>query len=154
FWDVATRQQQARPPLPHAGLVSLVAFRSDGQLLTFNGTDYSVRVWDKSDSPLGTALPHLTWLQNALFSPDRRSIATVDNTGIVRVGGAAPAAPTFVNLFQGVLSYGPDGRVVVGRTADGKLQVSQIVMHRPLLPLGRPIDTQGPVSHIQVSRDG
>jgi WD40 repeat protein/tetratricopeptide (TPR) repeat protein len=112
-WDTAGSQASGLL-LPHAGLVTHLAFSPDGGRVLTAGADEVVRVWDAvTGAPLTPQLAHQGTVSKAAFSPDGRQVLTVTGRTVrtwpltAASAGAWVLRPT-VSVTQ--LWLAPDGR--------------------------------------------
>ncbi len=89
--------------------ISDVVFSPDGKLLVTASRDGTARVWDPKTGRLLRTLDSQAPLLGSAFSPDGRTIATMDTNGIDE---------TSTPLVPGVLSS-PWGEQPGGPSADG-----------------------------------
>jgi WD40 repeat protein len=108
--------------------VTSVAFGSSGQqqLLVLGFRDSTVRLWDTQTRECVAVLEgHTSWVNNVVFSPDGRLLASASSDCTVRLWDVVerqPASPTHVleghtNTVWSV-SFSPDGRQLASSSLD------------------------------------
>jgi WD40 repeat protein len=155
LWDVPSRTQIGDPLNGHEGLVESVAF-VDGDEIVSGGNEHTMRLWNGTvGKPTSAALsqPTARALTGVAISRDGHRIATVGVDGVVRVwnadtGRLVNEKPESSSPLSRVV-FDPSGQVVVSSGIDGKVRFWQISADAV-----RTIDAGGPVSAMDVNRDG
>ncbi|MEV8530892.1 hypothetical protein [Streptomyces sp. NPDC051211] len=172
------------PPLPGyektAGTVKAVKFSPDGRILATGSypgrmvapiTDPGLRLWDVSDrarpAALGQALEGAGFVDRLTFSADGRTLAAgntsrTDKNTILPWDISDPRRPKAIPLtLTGEtgpvkrFAFSPDGRTLVGGTAEGTLRVWDASDLKQLKALGQPVTgLTGGVETLAFSRDG
>ncbi|WP_367648434.1 helix-turn-helix domain-containing protein [Streptomyces sp. CNQ-509] len=119
----------------HSKAVIATAFSRDGRTLTTAGTDGAVRKWDTRTGRLRNALPGDTSAGDEYhpveLSPDGRTMATEDTTGVEKVTvqlrdtSTGRLRGTLPELTAGVgpLAFSPDGRTLATGRMDHGVQL-------------------------------
>ena len=104
-----------------------VAYSHSGDLLAYYGDDQLINLWDNRSSLVRHLPGHDTPLNQILFSPDDKSLATLGNDGLVRVwsidGHKALLSWSDHSVGINWLRYSPDGHYLFGGGADGRIRV-------------------------------
>jgi WD40 repeat protein len=97
-WEVADGQELFALR-GHVGIVSCLAFNSNGSQLVSGSFDQTVKVWDTLDSQECLTLAgHAGWVQDARFRPDGGRIVSASRDGTIRIWD--PAARRVVRSIQ------------------------------------------------------
>jgi eukaryotic-like serine/threonine-protein kinase len=132
-WAVEEGPLPARV-FPHDNPVRTVAISPDGQLIAAGTTgDHAgtVRLWNKAQGTLLREMPHDVGVAVVLFSPDGRSLVTADcwisAPSSVRLWDCASGEQKVAPLRHGkcahALAFTPDGRLLVGGSYDGNVDI-------------------------------
>jgi WD40 repeat protein len=99
-----------------APVVDSIDLDRSGKFLALGGDDHGIRLWDVEQKKFVRTFPpqHQDWVRGVAFSPDRTYLATVCQSGLVRLWDAQNG--TLVRSFT---SAGPGARQVVFHP-DGK----------------------------------
>ena len=118
-----------------------VAFRPDGKAVAMAGIDHMVRLWDPATGdPIGSPMPHQDFVSDAAFSPDSKTLITVDyDQKAARMWDAATGKPIGLPLtYQGGITgvaYSPDGKTLI--TVDDDRRVARLWDTAAGKPIGR-----------------
>src|SRR5205814_473368 len=94
--------QNVLPPLKHEGVVSHVAFSSNGKYLVSASTAGTARVWDLEQGGIPTiVLTHAKWVTTASFSPDNQRLVTGSFDKTARIWDVHTGAPVGPILQHG-----------------------------------------------------
>jgi WD40 repeat protein/serine/threonine protein kinase len=117
LWDVPAGKEIAA--LPHAALVSVLAFRPDGRQIAVGSEDGSVRLWEpQTDRPTIDLALHPSPVVAVAYSPDGRRLLSLDRESSYRLSDAAMGK-------QLALLGDPQARCVAARfTADSRRLVA------------------------------
>jgi WD40 repeat protein len=129
IWQAATGTVTAIM-IGHQNTVTSVDFNPAGGALVSASTDGTARVWGAGGGEAGRILSvlagHEAPVVSALFAPDGRSVLTGGDDGTARLWdpGSEPELTLLARSRQPLVDVGEtkDGRSVVVRFADGKLQ--------------------------------
>jgi WD40 repeat protein len=120
-WDVDRDTTQTF--LGHTGVISHIAFSSDGRaLISCGNEDHTVRMWRRSDATRQILRGEPGLILNAAFSSDGKRLATASSGGIARVwdvsSGRSEKIERHDDLVQDV-SFSPDDRWLASASWDG-----------------------------------
>jgi WD40 repeat protein len=154
-WDARIRPQ-AFARLEHQGLVTAVAFSSDGMRVVTASDDGTARVWDATTGqPVTAPLAHRGLVTAAAFSPDGTHVATASMDDTVRIWDVSTSEPTtrpvehqgdvFAVVFSG------DGTRILTASQDRTARVWDAGTGAPLTA---PLLHRGTVTAAAFSPDG
>lgn len=159
LWDVATRRQVG-PPLVSAGAPESISFSPDGRTLVIgNGT--GTYLWDvATHRPVGPPISSSSDtvssnIAEAVFSPDGKTIATVDLGGTVWLWDVATRRHTGEPIIApgGAVSvtFSPDGRTLATVDQDGTVRLWDVATQQQI---GEPLSSTGGANSVAFSPDG
>jgi WD40 repeat protein len=123
-WDLASLT--SRVFHGHAGAPVALFASPDGQMLYSAGTDGDLRAWNIGDGS-GRVLAHLDGLDNAVLSPDGKTIAATAARGSVVLIDSSSGAVTSFGRHQArqvpVISYSSDGERLVTIDSENVVKV-------------------------------
>lgn len=129
-WETVTGQP-VTPPLRHAGSVTCARFSPDGSLVVTAAAD-NARLWNARTGQQIFTLDHER-LEDALFSPNGKWVATASYNGNAKVWEAATgrlALPPLVHRASGratqhvaVLAFSPDSKRLVTAAYDNQARI-------------------------------
>jgi WD40 repeat protein len=114
-------QAQATDLAGHTGPVSGLSWSSDSRLATASEQDRTVKLWDQKGTPLDT-LQCATIKGGVQWRPHRPVLATLDQSGLVRLWKDNPLLKTFTNRAHAAVNdaaLSPDGHILASASADG-----------------------------------
>ncbi|MBF4997560.1 hypothetical protein IRT45_10360 [Nocardia sp. BSTN01] len=138
LWDVTRTEPRRLGEVRVGGAESglKIAFAPDGRTLATAADDQMIRAWNVADPahPQLIAEPlagHSAMLRSIAFSPDGKVLASADTSAVRtwyfgdpgRVWVANHAAISTGPAVPGLIDFYPDGKHLVGTTADGTIRV-------------------------------
>lgn len=138
LWDVTRTEPRRLGEVRVGGAESglKIAFAPDGRTLATAADDQMIRAWNVADPahPQLIAEPlagHSAMLRSIAFSPDGKVLASADTSAVRtwyfgdpgRVWVANHAAIATGPAVPGLIDFYPDGKHLVGTTADGTIRV-------------------------------
>ena len=145
---------------PHTDKNSIwhVAFRPDGKAVAMAGSDKVVRLWDPATGdPIGSPMQHQGAVANLAFSPDSKTLITVDadqkaaRMWDAATGSAIGSPLTYLGSVTSVV-YSPDGKTLITVASDEK--TARLWDAATGNPIGRPLTHQNVVLSVSFSPDG
>ncbi|OXR44185.1 hypothetical protein B7C42_03745 [Nocardia cerradoensis] len=138
LWDVTPREPHRLGEVRAGGAESglQIAFDPGGETLVTAADDQTIRAWNVADPthPRPLAPPsagHSSMLRSVAFSPDGKTLVSADREAVRtwdfgkpdRPQGADHATVSTGETFAGVVGFLPDGKHLIGATADGTVHV-------------------------------
>jgi len=136
LWDAETgRLLRTLPRYDGRSPIQAIAFSPDGGMLASGSVDRTVRLWKISGEPIVTLTGHLAEVTKVAFTPDGRTLVSVDERGTAAVTHVATRQtmfelPTPAERIQGV-AISPNSR----RMASG----AEVIAYRPHIRFPEPL---------------
>jgi eukaryotic-like serine/threonine-protein kinase len=158
----AWRHQSPRllRPFPHTDKNGIwhVAFRPDGKAVAMAGIDKMVRLVDPiTGDAIGALMQHQGVVSNLAFSPDSKTLITVDpdqkaaRMWDASTGSAIGSPLSYLGSVTSV-AYSPDGKTLIAVASDEK--TARLWDAATGNPIGRPLTHQSGVLSLSLSPDG
>jgi eukaryotic-like serine/threonine-protein kinase len=129
IWSMAKGEEQSRLD-GQFGQVNGLAFSHDGKHLATADLRNDVKVWETRGWQLeATFKGHRDDTESVTFAPDDRTLASVDDLGVIRLWHRQTGAQEMIASGQGriwCVAYSPDGRSLVTTSKDGSVKVWNI----------------------------
>ncbi|HEX8845237.1 MAG TPA: caspase family protein [Pyrinomonadaceae bacterium] len=131
FWAVATGRQ-VRTLQGHPFQISFIAFSPDGKTFASSSNDYSgnpmIKLWELTT---GRELRTLKGVGSVVFSPDRKTLAGGDDSG-VRIWDIATGRELHTFKADGAAAFSPDGKTLATISADSNIKLWEVATGREL----------------------
>ncbi|MFI5454874.1 MAG: protein kinase [Isosphaerales bacterium] len=167
LWDAATGKPIGKPLYRRGGVAfrgfTPAAFSPSGKTILTAGQRESgyqgpneAHLWDAATwQPIGRPLVHQAQIRSVAFSPDGKTIVTVDMSNMARLWDAATTQPVGQPMTHQAeivaVAFAPNGKTVLTGSHDKTARLWDALTAEPI---GLPMAHQGEVSSVAFSPDG
>lgn len=119
-----------------------------GGLVVSASNDGTVRLWnEEKEDAIHIIRAHSSWVNSAVFSPDRKFVVSASNDGFVKILDVASGmeVETLKGHTRGVnyAAFSPDGKLIVSASDDETVRVWDVRTGKPLFVLEGHSDAVG-----------